>query len=247
MCTLSLIRGPFLEGAGVAALRWRLVFNRDERRTRAEAVPPRVHRHGAVLAVYPRDPEGRGTWIAATGTGLVFALLNDTEAPEPSAVRGREGPISRGRVIPRLLGATSLEDVEDRLRDVPPGRHRPFRLMVVGEAGALEVIEADHRAVIRHAPGPPFMRTSSSVRPAASRLLRAELFAQMVPLASPSAQDRFHAHTWPGAPGASVLMSREDAATVSITTIEAFAQVFRLTYRPWPGGATAVTEMPRAA
>ena len=91
------------------------------------------------------------------------------------------------------------------------------------------------------------MRTSSSVRPAAARLLRSELFARLVPAASPAAQDCFHAHRWPGAPGASVLMSREDAATVSITTVEAFARGFRLTYRPLPGGAAVVTEMPRAA
>jgi hypothetical protein len=248
MCTLSLIRGPFSEGAG-DELRWRLVFNRDERRARAEAIPPRVHRYGVVLAVHPRDPEGRGTWIAATSTGLVFALLNETEAPGPAVgVGGSPGTlISRGRVIPRLLGAASIQEVETRLRDLPTGRHRPFRLIVVSEDRVLEVVEAGFRRATRHPPAASFMRTSSSVRPAASRLLRTKLFARLVPSASPAAQDRFQAHTWPGAPGASVLMSREDAATVSITTIEAFAHGFRVTYRRWPGGAAAVTEMPRAA
>jgi hypothetical protein len=245
MCTLSLIRGPLLEEAGVEHLHWRLLFNRDERRTRAEALPPRRHRYGAVRAIYPFDPEGQGTWIAATSAGLVFALLNETEAPPPA--ESPDGWISRGQVIPRLLGAASLDAVEEQLREMPTARHRPFRLLVVGETEILEVVEAGVRSTVRHPATASFMRTSSSVRPAAARLLRSELFARLVPTPSPAAQDRFHAHRWPGAPGASVLMSREDAATVSITTVEAFAQGFRVTYRPWPGGAATVTEMPRAA
>ena len=241
MCTLSLIRSPFVEPGD--DLSWRLVFNRDERRTRADAIPPRVHRYGAVLAVHPRDPEGRGTWIAATSAGLVFALLNETGAPSSS----RDGLISRGQVIPRLAGAPTIDAVAERLRELPPKRHRPFRLIVVSETGVLEVIEGEVRSTARHPAAPRFMRTSSSVRPAAARLLRSELFARLVPTPLPAAQDRFHAHTWPSAPGASVLMSRAEAATVSITTIEAFARGFRLTYRPWPGAAADVTELPRAA
>jgi hypothetical protein len=243
MCTLSLIRGPFVEEAGVEQLRWRLVFNRDERRARAEALPPRRHRYGAVRAIYPVDPEGRGTWIAATSAGLVFALLNETDAPAPAP----DGLISRGQVIPRLVGAPSIDDVEDRLRELPLARHRPFRLLVVGDTGSLEVVDAGVRRTTWHPAAPRFMRTSSSVRPTAARLLRAELFGRLVPSASPAAQDHFHAHSWPGAPGASVLMRRTDAATVSITTIEALAQGFRMTYRPWPGGGAIVTEVPRAA
>lgn len=179
----------------------------------------------------------------ATSAGLVFALLNETEAPAPAS----DGLISRGQVIPRLIGAASIDAVEQRLRERPLARHRPFRLIVVGETGILEVVEAGVRSTARHPAAARFMRTSSSVRPAAARLLRSELFARLAPSASPAAQDRFHAHRWPGAPGASVLMSREDAATVSIATVEAFARGFRLTYRPWPGGAATVTEMPRAA
>jgi hypothetical protein len=245
MCTLSVIRGPFVEGAGIEDLRWRMVFNRDERRARAEALPPRRHRHGDVRAIYPVDPEGRGTWIAATSAGLVFALLNETEAPAPPW--SPDGLISRGQVIPWLVGAASVDAVEERLRGLPLARHRPFRLIVASETGILEVVENEVRRTTRHPAAARFMRTSSSVRPAAARLLRAELFGRLVPSASPLAQDRFHAHSWPGAPGASVLMNRVNAATVSITTIEAFARGFRLTYRPWPGGAATVTEMPRAA
>ena len=244
MCTVSLIRGPFVDDGG-DELRWRLVFNRDERRARADALPPGVHRYGAIRAVYPVDPEGRGTWIAATSAGLVFALLNETEAA--ASGRSPDPVISRGQVIPRLLGAASIQEVEARLDAVLPGRHRPFRLVVIGDDEVLEVVDAGRRRVTRHPPAPRFMRTSSSVRPAAARLLRAELFDRLVPAASPLTQDRFHAHCWPGAPGASVLMSRADAATVSITTIEAFAHGFRLTYRARPGGAAVVTEMPRAA
>jgi hypothetical protein len=42
-------------------------------------------------------------------------------------------------------------------------------------------------------------------------------------------------------------MSRPGASTVSITTIEAFAEGFRVTYRRGPAGAADVTDLPRAA
>jgi len=48
------------------------------------------------------------------------------------------------------------------------------------------------------------------------------LFDSMITDSEESAatQDRFHAHSWPDRPELSVLMSRADARTVSITAVE---------------------------
>jgi hypothetical protein len=251
MCTLSVVRAPFVEAPG--DLRWRVMFNRDERITRGEARLPQACSHGRLTGLYPVDPDGGGTWIAATSAGLVFALLNETGACSQGfspAVNSRpEGLryLSRGLVVPQLLASRSLDEAAFRLGQLPTGRFRPFRLLVVGDAGVLEAVDAGDRRWRLHEPEPTFARTSSSRAPVWTTRRRLALFARLVPTPSPSAQDAYHHHQWPANPGASVLMRRPGAATVSLTTIEAFASGFRVSYRPSPAGAPDVTELPRAA
>jgi hypothetical protein len=271
MCTLSVVRAPFVEAPG--DLRWRVMFNRDERITRGEARLPQACSHGRLTGLYPVDPDGGGTWIAATSAGLVFALLNETGAcsqgfslaesvaqdfsPAESVAQGFSPAVnsrpeglrylSRGLVVPQLLASRSLDEAAFRLGQLPTGRFRPFRLLVVGDAGVLEAVDAGDRRWRLHEPEPTFARTSSSRAPVWTTRRRLALFARLVPTPSPSAQDAYHHHQWPANPGASVLMRRPGAATVSLTTIEAFASGFRVSYRPSPAGAPDVTELPRAA
>jgi hypothetical protein len=252
MCTVSVLRGPFVDAPD--DLRWRVVCNRDERLARAEAQPPRAHRHGHVTAIYPVDPEGGGTWIAATGAGLVFALLNETMDPvaqgfSPAAEGRPEGLryMSRGLVVTRLLSSRSHDEVQCRLGQLPLERYRPFRLLVIGDAGVLEAVGAGDLRWRFHEPDARLVRTSSSVAPATTARKRLALFERMVPSASTAAQDAFHHHQWRADPGASVNLRRQDAATVSLTIIDAFARGLRLAYRPWPAGAPDVTDVPRAA
>src|SRR5262249_44773985 len=75
MCTLTVLP---LEGD-----RTRLAFNRDELRTRPEALPPQWTHHGSRSAVHPIDPVSNGTWIAANDAGLALALLNVTTSAPP--------------------------------------------------------------------------------------------------------------------------------------------------------------------
>lgn len=242
MCTVSVLRAAFDDSPAPEGLLWRVAFNRDEQLTRGTALAPVYGSYGGIDAVHPVDPDGRGTWIAATSAGLVFALLNETEA-----ARQPESPISRGLVIPALLSCGSLGEVEARLSCLPFGRHRPYRLLVIADSGVLEAVEAGARRLWRHDADPRLVRTSSSVEPSVTRSRRTALFEQMVPNPSVSAQDAYHRHRWPDNPESSVLMSRPDAATVSLTVVEAFADGFRLAYRPWPAGARGVTDLPRAA
>jgi hypothetical protein len=91
------------------------------------------------------------------------------------------------------------------------------------------------------------MRTSSSVDPDAVCGYRAQLFDTLMSPASWQAQDAFHAWSEPDRPGSGIAMSRADACTVSLTTIEVFAEKVRMAYRPMPGPAVAhVTELARA-
>lgn len=246
MCTVSVLRAPWAGASETPyAARWRVVFNRDERRSRGAGLPPVEAGYGDRRALHPVDPDGAGTWLAASSAGLVFALLNQTEGPEVALA----GPaVSRGQVIPALLASRCLEEVDDRLARYPVDVHRGFRLLVIGDPGVLEAVhDGDGLRVSRHGAVSRLMRTSSSVDPAPTRRRRTALFDRLVPLPCPAAQDAFHAHRWRLAPSASVLMDRADARTVSVAVVDAFAHGFRLTYRALPAGDAGVTELVLAA
>jgi hypothetical protein len=245
MCTVSIVRAPWSdEPREAAAPLWRVMCNRDERRDRLPAAPPFVAGCARHRAVHPIDPEGRGTWIAATTAGLVFVLLN--EIGPPDATR-RERLLSRGLVIPVLASARTLEEVAARLARLPPGRYRPFLLLAASDDGLVEAVAGQSMAIDLRAPAPTIARTSSSQQPSEVRQRRMALFDELVPGPSLAAQGRFHEHRWPDAPGASVCMSRLEARTVSITTVDVFARCVRLSYRPLPGRRADVTEVARPA
>ena len=106
MCTLTLLRAPWVDDWTGEPPLWRLVFSRDERRNRPQALPPEETVVDGVHVVAPIDPVGGGTWLAVTSAGLVFALMNEYEAPATVA------DASRGLVIPSW---------SRRARGSPPG------------------------------------------------------------------------------------------------------------------------------
>jgi hypothetical protein len=221
MCTITVLRaGDVL----------RVVCNRDERRDRREAHPPYISIAGRVRVLSPQDPQGGGTWVAATSAGLVFALMN----VHPPACGGA-APRSRGLVIPSLADAASLEEVAFRMDDVRPGDYRPFRLVVADRLDVLECrVDGGGWIAEIHRIDRPMLFTSSSLGDAVVEGPRRLLFEQM--LATPwdlaAQQDAFHAHRWRDRPAVSVHMSRPEACTVSTTTAEVTPRDVRMIYQP---------------
>lgn len=217
MCTVSLVP---------AGVRLRLMCNRDERHTRPTAHPPTITVAGEHLAMLPLDPLGGGTWIAASGAGLAFALLN------------RDGPsgasaLSRGRLILELLDAASLDHVIDGARQLCRRDWPGHRLIVTDGASVLELhIAVSGLRVREHVTSRPLMFTSSSVDVDLARSLRTGLFEQIVARAADvlDGQDAFHRHRWPDRPHLSVHMRRHDAATQSITMVELTPATVRMRY-----------------
>src|SRR5205814_9386220 len=86
-------------------------MNRDESASRA-ADPPSVI-EGAPVIVAPRDRKAGGTWIGASGTGLVVALSN-------RAGRASATARSRGQFVPDALRQPNVAAVAVFLhREVP--------------------------------------------------------------------------------------------------------------------------------
>ena len=125
----------------------------------------------------PVDPESGGTWIAASDAGLVFTLLNvnsDTAADANAGGPSRRGGLSRGGLIPSLLGAGNVSEALGLVLDSRADRYRPFRLLMMDPYQLIECwLDAGrvrHRRAYLHG---AVMRTSSSLGTRWSRRLGA--------------------------------------------------------------------------
>jgi len=239
VCTVSIIP---LASAG-----YRLVTNRDESRRRAAADPPEWRGPPTlpVRALWPTDSHAGGTWVAAAETGLALALLN-VNARGAETAPARPGRRSRGLLIPTLIDSRGGDEAADRLLAADLSRFDPFRLIAVEPDGdglprALDARwDGERLHVTAH--GTRATCFASSGLGDGFVLARLPLFEEVVVSAgaTPESQDAFHAHRWADRPEISVLMSRDAARTVSVTTVEVSpagrggAWSVRMAYRPVP-------------
>jgi uncharacterized protein with NRDE domain len=240
MCTLTIV--PYEDG-------FQLGCNRDERLERPAALPPQVHLAGDLLAAFPIDIPGGGTWIGVNERGLVTAVLNRTIAGDrPAAATAR---CSRGTLARHVLAAEDLDHAVGRLMALPLRAFDPFTV-VIAQGRSLGVVTSDgyQYAVTVQALDRPACFTSSSLGDALVLPPRLELFERAVARAREPLlmQSSFHAHQWTDRPHVSVNMRREGAATVSRTWISVSRDRACLTYEPLAGDSTALypvfTELP---
>lgn len=221
----------------------RIGMNRDESRLRSKAHPPEVSQTGGRAAIYPVDPDGGGTWIAASDAGLLFALMNRYPEPLPTAadhsllpeameeLLRRRAPESRGQIIPRLLPARSLDEALELYHRLDPRQFGDFRLLILGEEAALEASNVDRDNIVRHRLDQPLLFTSSGLGDDVVETARRRLFEAWRPGGwDRTAQDAFHRHSWPDQPQLSVCMRRPDACTVSYTAVERGPEQVRMDY-----------------
>ncbi|MEY2794788.1 MAG: hypothetical protein RIR10_504 [Planctomycetota bacterium] len=239
MCTLSIITTDASEhrrGANARAC-FQLVFNRDEQRTRANGLPLELLAAGDRQAIYPRDPQGGGTWIAVNNVGIAFALLNRNEHGIPD---GRSAGLSRGLIIPQLLSSCSLNEIAQISGKIAQSVARGFRLIATDGERVLEVIGGDQKSEMTLDPlVRPFMRASSGLGDECVRDVRAELFESTVVRAPfearVEAQAAFHNHAWPDRRHLSIRMDRDEARSVSQTHINVELQKITVQHAPRAG------------
>ena len=211
MCTVSIV--PLADG-------FRLGCHRDELHARPAALPPRAIRLDRGLATMPIDPQGGGSWIALTDAGLALALLNRMT---PAALLLEPHRRTRGEIVTLLAAARGLDEAKRVLRAIDPGAYRPFQLVTVagGEVMTATSDGAGVEVVIRPL-RLPRMFTSSSLGDASAQRMRGPLFEALVMNAEDrlAGQQAFHAHRWPRCGAFSVVMCRDDARTVSRSTID---------------------------
>ncbi len=221
MCTLSVIAGA----AGLS-----VIMNRDEQRTRPPALPPAWRTlPSGTRAIWPTDPAGGGTWIAASTRGLICALLNgNPDTPPPRLDPAHER--SRGSIIPVVIDSPDAAATANAVASLDLGAFRPFRFVAMQRAHegraapAALVIDLvwNGLALARTDRTTPAACFTSSGLGDALVACRLPLFDELV-ARHPTlpAQTAFHAHRWPepSRSNVSVLMSRADARTVSVCTV----------------------------
>ena len=227
MCTVSVIALP---RHGI-----RLVINRDESDQRPPAIPPRWRDVGSgVRAIWPQDPQGGGTWVAANDAGLVFAILNQNLKPGPplpAIVR------SRGEIIPSLAASRSLSGATILARALHVANYPPFRLVIASAREEVSPVAAvgswDSTSWhVNHFVPVPLCLASSGLGDALVQE-RVPLFRELAGRHQDAArQDAFHAHQWPGREHLSVMMARPGYRTVSVTTVEVDDDGVRMDSRP---------------
>ncbi|MCB0215493.1 MAG: NRDE family protein [Chloroflexi bacterium] len=216
-----------------------LYFNRDERRERAAALPPRQERGAnGRRFLAPLDLEAGGTWLGVNELGLTLGLLNHyaadaapeeaAKSPEgpkaaaPSAAPSTLPPTSRGLLLRRLLAVDAAPDLEPELGASLQGqRYRPFTLLAFEpgrRAGPRAFVWDGVRLRSIPRPVPPI--SSSSVETASVLASRIALYRQMGPRPAATALEAYHRSHRPERGAHSVCMHRWDARTVSLSRIE---------------------------
>lgn len=224
MCTVTIVPKPNRQGA------FRMACSRDESHGRSPALPPTSHTFRQTKALMPTDPESGGTWVGVNEHGLALTLLN-CNLPKPPT--GRD--LSRGGVIPSLLHAESLAQLVGLASGIDRQRMMPFRLVACDGRTVLlwRSTEPIEQAECAAWDGVPVMFTSSGLGDHVVETPRRALFEGWFgddPLAYVNEQASFHRHQWPGREHISVCMHREDARTVSYTTIDVAEDEIKMVY-----------------
>ena len=211
MCTLTWSRA----GGRLAVL-----VNRDERRTRRRALPPRREVRDGVRIVRPVDGDHGGSWIAANEHGVIVALLNGDSAPP--APRAPDAP-SRGWIVRALAAADSAAAAIERFDALEIDRFAPFYLAVFGGPEGPDRLvvwtgDALERKVLRREDRP---LVSSVLERARVHAWRRALFARVAGGREPTLErlESFHRSHEPEPGPLSVCMHRPEAETVSLTVV----------------------------
>ncbi|KJY81809.1 hypothetical protein TW81_15760 [Vibrio galatheae] len=208
MCTLSwLYRGNN---------HYEVYFNRDEQRSRLPALEPQSAVIDEVHCVMPIDPVGGGSWISTNEYGVTVCLLNFYQGKVPSGAL-----TSRGLIIRNLASSCSSQTVDSRLMEMDLHTFAPFVVV------SFDTRRTANETVLWTWDGSCLSR-SHAVAPIVSAAMhfdaayqyRRDLFNELVTRVADDEIGRlFHQTYDENYPHLSPLMTRNDARTVSFTSV----------------------------
>ncbi|MBL8174434.1 MAG: NRDE family protein [Bryobacterales bacterium] len=211
---------------------YRLLCNRDEKKTRLPALPPQSYWSNGVRYIAPRDGDGGGTWIATNERGMTLCLLNGAPRRKPFLTAR-----SRGLLIPDLIASPSLSALRERVASMNLASYAPFLLAGLEPSSPATLIEWDGLETIAFPDADSFMPlTSSSFDPQAVCRRRKAEFARLRHEAGrvdAGLLHRFHSSHEHNADAYATCMHRPDAQTVSFTSVQVSGP--NIEFRYWDG------------
>lgn len=209
-------------------------MNRDEKRDRFAALPPKIVEFENHRVLFPREPTG-GTWISANDAGVCLALINWHRIKrEPN-----NGVRTRGEVIRKLAGISTSDEISAAVKKLALRKLRPFRLIAIvsSENRVIEWRWNLNRLSIRKHSWEPHHWFSSSFDEATAEATRAQVCAALPD--ESAKQDvkwlrRLHRSHEPERGPFSICMHRPDAATVSYTEVAVSGRSVVMYYKHGP-------------
>ncbi|HYE72781.1 MAG TPA: NRDE family protein [Blastocatellia bacterium] len=224
MCTVSWMYNQ--EG-------YELFCNRDERHTRAAALPPRLHQFQDVSFISPIDPEGGGSWIGVNQFGVTLCLLNAYDAAQEKQVH----QISRGRLLWYLMDCQSVLEISRRIERISMRVFRPLTLVALSPSEKVTVLHwnGNDLWINRNGDNERPLISSSYDLSGVQKSRRSEwqnLFSSNASELTLSNLRKFHVSHAPSRSPYSVCMHRHDARTVSFTCISVNNRSIQMSYLP---------------
>jgi hypothetical protein len=200
-----------------------LTSNRDEKRTRPLAKLPRRYHLDTGMAVFPKDPQASGTWIAMGSNHLNLCLLNGAFKKHISRPPYRR---SRGLVLLDFFAYGTATEFISRYNFTGI---EPFTLLVLQNADKLSLVEIRWDGTNIHLLPKDATRahiwSSATLYPLPVRVQREQWFAHfLATTVDATAADilRFHRFTGSEDSRNALCMNRDnELQTVSITSIRA--------------------------
>lgn len=217
-----------------------ILFNRDEKKTRAPGRAPQVELISETRCILPRDPDGGGTWLLCNEHGLTVAILN---AYQVEVNRLSEEFESRGRIPLNFAAARSVDEVAERVSSLDSAPYRPFTLIAIDRQHE-SVWEPGQRRELAHS-------LSVIQQPVVSSSFRSEyvlperrrLYSERQPDAA--GLRAFHRLGLAAPNAVTPAMNRPDAQTVSICELSVSKERLKCRYEAMPRdliGESKVTE-----
>lgn len=231
MCTISWFHQP--EG-------YTLFFNRDESRQRQPGLPPEAVTSNGIPCLCPRDPEGGGTWLLVNQHGLTLGLLNYYEAEvdyRPAQ------PKSRGRLPLACAACASLEAVKSHFRTLDLAAYPPFHFLALDRQVQALLLTWNGRGKQWSRPaGEDLPLSTSSFETGAVLRARRDWYHKCIKKfpTVPESLEYFHTSNQPKPDTHAVLMTRDNARTVSVTRVDVNGNGVRMSYRARPDDSPAL-------
>jgi hypothetical protein len=219
-----------------------LTSNRDERTDRGKVEWPSEKNFPGYRLIYPRDPAGNGSWIAADNQHRYVCLLNGAFIPHPVKAKYRH---SRGLVVLDVFSFTDIDEFYDHynLEDI-----EPFTIVIFWKDRLYELRWDGNKKYLKELPADkPRIWSSVTLYNPDMISLRESWFGEWLSQ-NPEIDEKiilsFHQHDGFGNRETAINMSRKEVQTISITRIIVQDRSARIVYRDLLSHSDSMIEVP---